>query len=95
MARLGGTLLHNIDHIRVRALPENLPDSIEYSIESLKDFERRSTFATCRCRTASRSCPIRKKSWPRWPRRTSSRSQSPSAAEAGDRRPAAEAKTED
>lgn len=39
VARLGGTLLHNIDHIRVRALPENLPDAIEYSIESLKDFD--------------------------------------------------------
>ena len=37
--RLGGTLLHNIDRIRVRALPENLPDSIEFSIESLVDFE--------------------------------------------------------
>ena len=39
VARLGGSLLHNIDHIRVRALPEKLPESIEYSIESLVDFE--------------------------------------------------------
>ena len=39
VARLGGTLLHNIDHIRVRSLPENLPESLEYSIESLKDFD--------------------------------------------------------
>jgi large subunit ribosomal protein L25 len=39
VARLGGTLLHNIDRIRIRALPENLPDSIEYSIESLVDFD--------------------------------------------------------
>ena len=40
MARLGGTLLHNIDRIKVRALPENLPDSIEFSIEGLDDFEK-------------------------------------------------------
>jgi large subunit ribosomal protein L25 len=39
VARLGGTLLHNIDHIRVRALPENLPDSIEYSVDSILDFD--------------------------------------------------------
>ena len=39
VTRLGGTLLHNIDRIRIRALPENLPDSIEYSIESLVDFD--------------------------------------------------------
>ncbi len=37
--RLGGTLLHNIDHIRVRALPEKLPEALEFSIESLVDFE--------------------------------------------------------
>ena len=40
VARLGGTLLHNIDRIKVRALPENLPDSIEFSIEGLDDFEK-------------------------------------------------------
>ncbi|MGD0121151.1 MAG: 50S ribosomal protein L25 [Candidatus Limnocylindrales bacterium] len=39
VARLGGTLLHNIDRIKIRALPENLPDSLEYSIESLVDFD--------------------------------------------------------
>jgi large subunit ribosomal protein L25 len=39
VARLGGTLLHNIDRVRVRALPENLPEAIEFSIESLVDFE--------------------------------------------------------
>ncbi len=39
VARLGGTLLHNIDRVKIRALPENLPDALEYSIESLKDFE--------------------------------------------------------
>jgi len=37
--RLGGTLLHNIDRVKVRALPENLPESLEYSIESLLDFD--------------------------------------------------------
>ena len=39
VTRLGGTLLHNIDHIRVRALPENLPDAIEFSVEGILDFE--------------------------------------------------------
>ncbi|MGA2512023.1 MAG: 50S ribosomal protein L25 [Candidatus Limnocylindrales bacterium] len=37
--RLGGTLLHNIDRVKVRALPEKLPEALEYSIEPLKDFD--------------------------------------------------------
>jgi large subunit ribosomal protein L25 len=37
--RLSGTLLHNVSHIKVRALPENLPDVIKFSIESIKDFD--------------------------------------------------------
>ena len=37
--RLGGTLLHNVDRVKVRALPERLPESLEYSIESLTDFD--------------------------------------------------------
>jgi large subunit ribosomal protein L25 len=37
--RLGGTLLFNIDRIRVRALPDKLPDAIEFSVEPLVDFE--------------------------------------------------------
>ncbi len=37
--RLGGTLLHNITHVRVRAMPEKLPEAIEFSIDSLVDFE--------------------------------------------------------
>jgi large subunit ribosomal protein L25 len=37
--RLGGTLLHNVTHIKVRALPEKLPESLEFSVESLKDFD--------------------------------------------------------
>lgn len=35
----GGTLLHPIESVRVRALPDHLPQSIEYSIASLTDFE--------------------------------------------------------
>jgi large subunit ribosomal protein L25 len=37
--RLGGTLLHAVDHVKVRALPEDLPESLEFSIEPLVDFE--------------------------------------------------------
>jgi large subunit ribosomal protein L25 len=36
---LGGTLFRAIDEVRIRALPDHLPDRIEYSIESLTDFE--------------------------------------------------------
>lgn len=35
----GGTLLHPIDSVRVRALPDHLPQSIEYSIASMADFD--------------------------------------------------------
>jgi large subunit ribosomal protein L25 len=35
----GGTLLHAIESVRIRALPDHLPQSIEYSIESLVDFD--------------------------------------------------------
>jgi large subunit ribosomal protein L25 len=35
----GGTLLHGIESVKVKALPDHLPQSIEYSIESLVDFE--------------------------------------------------------
>jgi large subunit ribosomal protein L25 len=34
-----GTLLHPTEHVRVKALPDHLPQSIEYSIESLVDFD--------------------------------------------------------
>ena len=34
-----GTLLHPIESVRVRALPDHLPQSIEYSVESLADFD--------------------------------------------------------
>ena len=35
----GGTLLHPIESVRVRALPDHLPQSIEYSVASLLDFD--------------------------------------------------------
>jgi len=35
----GGTLIHALEHVRVRALPDHLPQSIEYSVESLTDFD--------------------------------------------------------
>lgn len=35
----GGTLLHMIESVRIKALPDHLPQSIEYSIESLVDFD--------------------------------------------------------
>ena len=35
----GGTLLHPIEHVRVKALPDHLPQSIEYAIDSLVDFD--------------------------------------------------------
>jgi large subunit ribosomal protein L25 len=38
-ADLGGTLLHLLESVRVKALPANLPQSIEYAIDGLTDFE--------------------------------------------------------
>ena len=35
----GGTLLHPTESVRVKALPDHLPQSIEYSIETLVDFD--------------------------------------------------------
>ena len=35
----GGTLLHTMESVRVRALPDHLPQSIHYSIESLRTFD--------------------------------------------------------
>ena len=37
--KLGGTLLHPTETVKVKALPDHLPQSIEYSIESLIDFD--------------------------------------------------------
>ena len=39
VTQLNGTLLHQTETVRVRALPDHLPQSIEYSIEGLEDFE--------------------------------------------------------
>ena len=35
----GGTLLHPLESVRVRALPDHLPQVIEYSVESIADFD--------------------------------------------------------
>jgi large subunit ribosomal protein L25 len=35
----GGTLLHALDHVRVKALPDHLPAAIHYSIDSLATFD--------------------------------------------------------
>ena len=35
----GGTLLHTLESVRVRALPDHLPQSIHYSIDSLRTFD--------------------------------------------------------
>ena len=35
----GGTLLHPSESVRVRALPDHLPQSIEYSVAALTDFD--------------------------------------------------------
>ncbi len=35
----GGTLLHPTESVRVRALPDHLPQSIEYSVEGITDFD--------------------------------------------------------
>ncbi len=37
--RKGGTLLHAMETVKVRALPDHLPQALEVSIESLADFE--------------------------------------------------------
>jgi large subunit ribosomal protein L25 len=39
VTQLNGTLLHPTESVRVKALPDHLPQSIEYSIETLVDFD--------------------------------------------------------
>ena len=39
VTQLNGTLLHPTESVRVKALPDHLPQSIEYSIDSLVDFD--------------------------------------------------------
>jgi large subunit ribosomal protein L25 len=36
---LGGTLMHVVEHVRVKALPDKLPQSIHYSVEALRSFD--------------------------------------------------------
>jgi ribosomal protein L25, Ctc-form len=36
---LNGTLMHQLESVRIKALPDHLPQSIEYSIDSLVDFD--------------------------------------------------------
>ncbi|HEU4671604.1 MAG TPA: 50S ribosomal protein L25 [Candidatus Limnocylindrales bacterium] len=37
--KLGGTLIHGLEHVRVRALPGNIPEAIEYAVDGLADFD--------------------------------------------------------
>ena len=37
--KLGGTLLRVLEHVKVRALPDHLPQAIDVPIDSLIDFE--------------------------------------------------------
>src|SRR5690606_275886 len=39
VSQLGGTLLHPTESVKVRALPDHLPQSIEYAIDALVDFD--------------------------------------------------------
>jgi large subunit ribosomal protein L25 len=39
VTQLGGTLLHPTEHLRVKALPDHLPQSISYVIDTLTDFD--------------------------------------------------------
>jgi large subunit ribosomal protein L25 len=39
VTQLNGTLLHPTETVRVKALPDHLPQSIGYSVESLADFD--------------------------------------------------------
>ena len=39
VTQLNGTLLHPTESVRVKALPDHLPQSIEYTIDSLVDFD--------------------------------------------------------
>lgn len=35
----GGSLIRVLEHVRIRALPDDLPHNIEYSVEALGDFD--------------------------------------------------------
>lgn len=42
---LGGTLVHSMNSIKVRALPKDLPEAIHYSLESLAGYDNAITVA--------------------------------------------------
>jgi large subunit ribosomal protein L25 len=42
---LGGTLMHPVTAVKVRALPDNLPESLHYDLSPLVDFETTVTVA--------------------------------------------------
>jgi large subunit ribosomal protein L25 len=42
---MGGTLVHPVSHVRIRALPGNLPDTITYDLSPLGDYESTLTVA--------------------------------------------------
>ena len=42
---LGGTLMHPTSSVRVRALPDNLPESLHYDLSSLVDYDATITVA--------------------------------------------------
>ena len=44
-AEMGGTLVHPISTVRVRALPANLPDSLTYDLSSLTSYDVTITLA--------------------------------------------------
>jgi large subunit ribosomal protein L25 len=39
VVKLGGTLLHVLEHVKVKALPDHLPQAIEFPIDGLIDFD--------------------------------------------------------
>ena len=44
-ADLGGTLVHPVSSVKVRALPDNLPDVLHYDLSPLEDFDTTITVA--------------------------------------------------
>ncbi len=44
-AETGGTLVHPVQSVKVRALPDNLPETLHYELSSLVDFESTITVA--------------------------------------------------
>jgi len=44
-AENGGTLVHPVSSVRVRALPDNLPETLQYDLSSLVDYDATITVA--------------------------------------------------